>query len=81
MANGGTLFLDEVGEMPIHLQSKLLRAIQERKIQRIGSNRDVPVKIRIIAATNKNLSKMVKTGEFRRIYIIVLMLFLCLFRH
>jgi len=65
LANGGTLFLDEVGEMPIHLQSKLLRAIQERKIQRIGSNRDVPVKIRIIAATNKNLSKMVKTGEFR----------------
>jgi transcriptional regulator with PAS, ATPase and Fis domain len=65
LANGGSLLLDEVGEMPIHLQSKLLRAIQERKIQRIGSNMDIPVKIRIIATTNRNLGKMVKTGEFR----------------
>lgn len=65
LANGGTLFLDEVGEIPIHLQSKLLRAIQERKIQKVGSNKDIPVKIRIIAATNKDLAKMIGTGEFR----------------
>jgi transcriptional regulator with PAS, ATPase and Fis domain len=65
LANGGTLFLDEVGEIPIHLQSKLLRAIQERKIQKVGSNKDINVKIRIIAATNKDLAKMIGTGEFR----------------
>lgn len=65
LANSGTLFLDEVGEIPIHLQSKLLRAIQERKIQKVGSNKDIPVKIRIIAATNKNLARMIETGEFR----------------
>lgn len=66
LADGGTLFLDEVGEMPIHLQPKLLRAIQERKIQKVGSNKDIPVKIRIIAATNKDLGKMIETGEFRQ---------------
>lgn len=65
LADSGTLFLDEVGEMPIHLQPKLLRALQERKIQKVGSNKDIPVKIRIIAATNRDLGKMIATGEFR----------------
>ncbi len=65
IANKGTLFLDEIGEMPIHLQPKLLRALQEKKIQRVGSNRSISIDIRIIAATNKNLTKMMETGEFR----------------
>lgn len=65
LANRGTLFLDEVGEIPIHLQSKLLRAIQDRKIQRVGSNKDISVEIRIIAATNRELEKMMQSGEFR----------------
>lgn len=65
LANKGTLFLDEVGEMPIHLQPKLLRAIQEKKFQRIGSNKDILVKTRIIAATNRDLEKMIDAGEFR----------------
>lgn len=64
-ANKGTLFLDEVGELPLHLQPKLLRAIQERKIQPIGSNTAVPVDIRIIAATNQNIEEMVASGDFR----------------
>ncbi len=65
IANKGTLFLDEIGELPIHLQPKLLRALQEKKIQRVGSNRSISIDIRIIAATNKNLTKMMETGEFR----------------
>lgn len=65
LANKGTLFLDEVGEMPLHLQPKLLRAIQEKRIQPIGSNTTIPVDIRIIAATNQNIEDMVARGEFR----------------
>ena len=65
MANHGTLFLDEIGELPIHLQPKLLRAIQERKIQRVGSAKQIEVDIRIISATNRDLRKMIDTGEFR----------------
>ncbi len=65
LANKGTLFLDEVGDMPLHLQTKLLRAIQDKKIQRIGANSEIEVEIRIIAATNRNLEKMILTGEFR----------------
>ncbi len=65
LANKGTLFLDEVGEIPLHLQSKLLSAIQDRKIQRVGSNKDISVNIRIISATNRELEKMMKSGEFR----------------
>ncbi len=65
VANGGTLFLDEIGELPIHLQPKLLRALQEKKIQRVGSNRWIDIDIRIIAATNRNLTEMVKNGTFR----------------
>ncbi|MGN1143239.1 MAG: sigma 54-interacting transcriptional regulator [Anaerovoracaceae bacterium] len=65
IANHGTLFLDEIGEMPIHLQPKILRALQERKIMRVGSNRPIDIDIRIIAATNRDLLAMMKTGEFR----------------
>lgn len=65
IANKGTLFLDEIGELPIHLQPKLLRALQERKIQRVGSSRSIDIDIRIISATNRDLAAMMKTGEFR----------------
>ncbi len=65
LASSGTLFLDEIGDMPIHLQGKLLRAIQERKIQRLGGTRSIPVDVRILAATNKNLENLVKNGLFR----------------
>lgn len=64
-ANGGTLFLDEVGELPMMMQTKLLRVLQERKVQRIGSINEVAVNIRIIAATNADLEDRVKRGEFR----------------
>ncbi len=64
-ASQGTLFLDEIGNLPIHLQAKLLAAIQNREILRVGSNDRVPVDIRLICATNKNLEKMVKEGLFR----------------
>lgn len=65
MANHGTLFLDEVGEIPIHLQSKLLRAIQEREIMHVGGTRTIPVDIRFIAATNRDLKEAVRNGTFR----------------
>lgn len=65
MAKGGTVFLDEIGDMPLHLQVKLLRVIQEKEIQRLGGTRIVPVDVRIIAATHKDLEKMVEKGEFR----------------
>ncbi|MBO5607832.1 MAG: sigma-54-dependent Fis family transcriptional regulator [Treponema sp.] len=65
MADGGTLFLDEIGEMPINLQSKLLRAIQEKKFERVGSSETISVDVRIIAATNRNLEEMVKAKTFR----------------
>jgi DNA-binding NtrC family response regulator len=64
-ANGGTLFLDEIGEMKLSLQSKLLRALQEKEIVRIGSNKPVKTDCRIIVATNKNLKEEVKKGNFR----------------
>lgn len=64
-AQGGTLFLDEIGEMPHPLQVKLLRAVQERKFESVGSNRTIEVDVRIIAATNQNLSEAVKQGHFR----------------
>lgn len=65
IANGGTLFLDEIGEIPVHLQPKLLRAIQDKQIEPVGSDRPVKVDIRIIAASNRNLREMVDNGEFR----------------
>ena len=64
-ANGGTLFLDEVGDMSLSAQSKVLRALQEHKIQKVGSEKDLVVDVRIIAATNKNLKKEIKNGKFR----------------
>ena len=64
-ASGGTLFLDEIGNLPFHLQSKLLTAIQSRKVVRVGSNAQVPVDIRLICATNQNLPRMVNEGTFR----------------
>lgn len=65
MAHQGTLFLDEIGDMPFNMQVKLLRAIQERKIERIGSNLSIDVDVRIISATNKNLSQLVEDKLFR----------------
>ncbi len=64
-ANGGTLFLDEIGNLSYELQVQLLRALQERKIKPVGSNKEVEVDIRVIAATNEDLSNAVKEGEFR----------------
>lgn len=66
LANKGTLFLDEIGDMPLEAQVHLLRVIQEQEIVRIGDKTRIPVDVRIIAATNKNLAKAVQTGEFRK---------------
>ena len=65
LAHGGTIFLDEVGEIPTSLQARLLRVIQEKEVMRIGGDRIVPVNVRIISASNKNLRKMTEAGEFR----------------
>lgn len=65
LADGGTLFLDEVGELPLPLQAKLLRALQEGEVQRIGSDHTIQVNVRVIAATNRNLEKEVSKGCFR----------------
>lgn len=64
-ANGGTLFLDEVGDMSLSAQAKVLRALQENKVQRVGSDKDIKVDVRVIAATNKDLSEEIKKGDFR----------------
>ena len=64
-AHGGTLFLDEIGEMPLELQSKLLRVIQEKEVRRIGASRVIPVDVRIVAATNKDLNSEVAANRFR----------------
>ncbi len=65
-APGGTLFLDEVGEMSLTMQVKLLRALQERVIRRVGGTRDLPVDVRILAATNRDLTRAVESGQFRQ---------------
>ncbi len=65
LAHKGTLFLDEIGEIPLELQSKLLRAIQEQELERVGGNRTIRVDIRVVAATNRNLKEMVDEGKFR----------------
>lgn len=65
LANKGTIFLDEIGDMPIYLQTKLLRVLQERKITRVGSNKEIDIDVRVIAATNKNLKELIKENKFR----------------
>ncbi len=64
-ANGGTIFLDEVGDMSLSAQAKVLRALQESKVQRVGSDKDIKVNVRVIAATNKDLKKEIEDGKFR----------------
>ncbi|MEO7067832.1 MAG: sigma-54 dependent transcriptional regulator [Rhodanobacter sp.] len=65
-AQGGTLFLDEVAELPLHMQVKLLRAIQEKAVRPIGGHTEIPVDVRILSATHKNLSQLVEQGQFRQ---------------
>jgi transcriptional regulator with GAF, ATPase, and Fis domain len=66
LANGGTLFLDEIGELPMELQPKLLRVLQEGKVERLGATRPTNVDVRVVAATNRNLAEEVRRGAFRR---------------
>lgn len=65
-ADGGTLFLDEVADLPLHMQVKLLRAIQEKAIRPIGANSEIPINVRILSATHKDLAEMVKANQFRQ---------------
>jgi DNA-binding NtrC family response regulator len=65
-AQGGTVFLDEVGELPLDLQAKLLRALQEKEVRPVGATHRVPINVRILAATNRNLALMVEQGQFRK---------------
>lgn len=65
VANGGTILLDEIGEMPLNLQSKLLRVLQEKEIMRIGATKSIKLDVRVIAATNQNLPQLIKIGRFR----------------
>lgn len=65
VANGGTILLDEIGEMPLNLQSKLLRVLQEKEIMRIGATKSIKLDVRVIAATNQDLSQLIKLGKFR----------------
>lgn len=65
MANEGTIFLDEIGDLPLHLQVKILHVLQQKEIQRVGGNDYIPIQVRVIAATNRNLEKMIAEREFR----------------
>src|SRR5207244_3290583 len=65
LAHGGTLYLDEIGDMPIELQTKLLRALQERTIERVGGTDTIRVDVRVLAATNRDLAALMKEGRFR----------------
>ena len=65
MANGGTLLLDEIGEMPLSLQPKLLRVLQEREVDRLGDTHPVPIDVRVIATTNRSLTSQIEAGLFR----------------
>lgn len=76
-ANGGTLFLDEIGELPLELQPKLLRVLENQTVRRVGGDDEIPVKVRVLAATHRNLAENVKNGKFRedlfyRLYVIPL---------
>ena len=78
-ANKGTLFLDEIGDMPLVMQAKLLRVLEERQVERVGGDRTIPVDVRVIVATHRNLDELVKKGVFRqdlyhRIYVFPLLL-------
>ena len=64
-ANGGTLFLDEIGDMSLSAQAKVLRALQENKITRVGSDKDIHVNVRVITATNKNIKKEIENNRFQ----------------
>lgn len=64
-ANGGTIFLDEIGDLPLHMQVKLLRVLQQRRIMRVGGTESIDLDVRVIAATNKNLEEMIRNGTFR----------------
>jgi DNA-binding NtrC family response regulator len=65
LADGGTIFLDEIGDMSLNAQAKVLRALEEGKIERVGGNKQIPVNVRVLAATNKNLQEAIKQGVFR----------------
>ncbi|QGU96705.1 AAA family ATPase [Clostridium bovifaecis] len=65
LANGGTIFLDEIGEMPLHMQAKLLRVLQEREVQPIGSKTPIKIDVRVVCATHRNIEEMIEKGEFR----------------
>jgi formate hydrogenlyase transcriptional activator len=65
LAHQGTFFLDEVGDLPLELQPKILRALQEKEFERVGGTRTIPVNVRLVAATNRDLAKMVSNGQFR----------------
>ncbi|MBD3797911.1 MAG: sigma-54-dependent Fis family transcriptional regulator, partial [Campylobacterales bacterium] len=65
LANGGTIFLDEIGEMPYGVQAKILRALQEKEVRRLGSSKAIKIDIRIVSATNANLDQKIKSSEFR----------------
>ena len=65
LADGGTLFLDEVGDLPMDVQIKLLRTLQEREFERVGGSETIHVDVRVVSATNRNLEEMIEKGEFR----------------
>ncbi|WP_134698747.1 sigma-54-dependent Fis family transcriptional regulator [Ammoniphilus sp. YIM 78166] len=65
LSNEGTIFLDEIGELPLNMQAKLLRVLQEKEVQRIGGGKPIPINIRVVAATNRSLEKMIAEGTFR----------------
>ena len=65
MADGGTIFLDEIGDLPAQTQIKLLRILQEREFERLGSNKPIKIDVRIVCATNRNLEELITKGDFR----------------